>query len=136
MSNLTEDLMRHEGYRTHLYEDTEGILTIGVGYNIEEKGLPDYIIKLLLNDSIEEAKSELGRVFEPWKGLSRVRQDVLVNMMFNLGAPRFLKFKKFIKAIKNNDFDTAADEMLASRWATQLGNRAIELSERMRSDEA
>ena len=136
MSNLTEDLMRHEGYRTHLYEDTAGILTIGVGYNIEEKGLPDYIIKLLLNDSIEEAKSELGRVFEPWKGLSRVRQDVLVNMMFNLGAPRFLKFKKFIKAIKNNDFDTAADEMLASRWAKQVGNRAIELSERMRSDEA
>jgi len=136
VSNLTEDLMRHEGYRTHLYEDTAGILTIGVGYNIEEKGLPDYIIKLLLNDSIEEAKSELGRVFEPWKGLSRVRQDVLVNMMFNLGAPRFLKFKKFIKAIKNNDFDTAADEMLASRWAKQVGNRAIELSERMRSDEA
>ena len=136
MSNLTEDLIRHEGYRTHLYEDTAGILTIGVGYNIEEKGLPDYIIKLLLNDSIEEAKSELGRVFEPWKGLSRVRQDVLVNMMFNLGAPRFLKFKKFIKAIKNNDFDTAADEMLASRWANQVGNRAIELSERMRSDEA
>lgn len=136
MSNLTEDLIRHEGYRTHLYEDTAGILTIGVGYNIEEKGLPDYIIKLLLNDSIEEAKSELGRVFEPWKGLSRVRQDVLVNMMFNLGAPRFLKFKKFIKAIKNNDFDTAADEMLASRWAKQVGNRAIELSERMRSDEA
>ena len=136
MSNLTEDLMRHEGYRTHLYEDTAGILTIGVGYNIEEKGLPDYIIKLLLNDSIKEARSELDRVKPDWKRYSKNRQEVLVNMMFNLGAPRFLTFKKFIKAIKNNDFDTAADEMLASRWATQVGNRAIELSERMRSDEA
>jgi len=136
VSNLTEDLMRHEGYRTHLYEDTAGILTIGVGYNIEEKGLPDYIIKLLLNDSIKEARSELDRVKPDWKRYSKNRQEVLVNMMFNLGAPRFLTFKKFIKAIKNNDFDTAADEMLASRWATQVGNRAIELSERMRSDEA
>lgn len=131
MSNLTEDLMRHEGYRTHLYEDTAGILTIGVGYNIEEKGLPDYIIKLLLNDSIKEARSELDRVKPDWKRYSKSRQEVLVNMMFNLGAPRLLNFKRFWKALECNDFNTASLEMLNSKWSKQVGNRSIELAKRM-----
>jgi lysozyme len=132
--SLQEDLIRHEGYRKHLYEDTEGHLTIGVGYNIDERGLPDYIIKLLLSDTIIEAKTELLRIYKPYQSLSRIRQDVLINMMFNLGAPRFQTFKKFWKAIRNSDFNTAADEMLDSKWADQVGNRAIELSEKMRND--
>ena len=131
MSSLVEDLIRHEGYRRHLYEDTEGVMTIGVGYNIEEKGLPDYIIRLLLDDSIKEARSELSRI-APDLHLSRPRQDVLLNMLYNMGAPRLLTFKKMWKAIEDNDFDTAADEMLDSKWADQVGQRAIELSERMR----
>tara|TARA_R110002094_G_scaffold157781_1_gene144016 strand:+ start:8031 stop:8426 length:396 start_codon:yes stop_codon:yes gene_type:complete len=131
MTSLVDDLIRHEGYRRHLYEDTEGNLTIGVGYNIEEKGLPDYIIRFLLDDSIKEARSELSRI-APDLHLSRTRQDVLLNMLFNMGAPRLLTFKKMWAAIENNDFETAADEMLDSKWADQVGQRAIELSERMR----
>tara|TARA_R110000782_G_scaffold47256_4_gene104054 strand:+ start:10548 stop:10952 length:405 start_codon:yes stop_codon:yes gene_type:complete len=132
--SLQEDLIRHEGYRKHLYEDTEGHLTIGVGYNIDEKGLPDYIIKLLLSDTIIEAKTELARIYPTYQSLSRIRQDVLINMIFNLGAPRFQTFKKLWAALGNNDFDAAADEMLDSKWADQVGNRAIELSEKMRND--
>ena len=126
------DLIRHEGYRKHLYEDTEGNMTIGVGYNIEEKGLPDYIIRLLLDDSIKEARSELTRI-APDLHLSRTRQDVLINMLFNMGANRLLTFTKMWAAIRDNDFETAADEMLLSRWADQVGQRAIELSDRMRA---
>lgn len=131
MSSLVDDLIRHEGYRRHLYEDSEGIMTIGVGYNIQEKGLPDYIIRLLLADSLKEAREELARIY-PYRHLSRPRQDVLLNMIFNMGAPRLQTFKKMWAAIKDNDFDTAADEMLLSRWADQVGQRAVELSERMR----
>jgi lysozyme len=131
MSNLTEDLIRHEGYRQDLYEDTEGVMTIGVGYNIQEKGLPDYIIKLLLNDSINEARSELDRIKPDWTRYSDNRQEVLINMIFNLGAPRLGTFKKFWKALKANDFDLASVEMLDSKWARQVGNRATELAIRM-----
>ncbi len=106
-------------------------MTIGVGYNIEEKGLPDYIIKLLLNDSIKEARSELDRVKPDWKRYSKSRQEVLVNMMFNLGAPRLLNFKRFWKALECNDFNTASLEMLNSKWSKQVGNRSIELAKRM-----
>jgi lysozyme len=132
MTSLVADLIRHEGYRKHLYEDTEGNMTIGVGYNIEEKGLPDYIIRLLLDDSIKEARSELTRI-APDLHLSRTRQDVLINMLFNMGANRLLTFTKMLAAIRDNDFETAADEMLLSRWADQVGQRAIELSDRMRA---
>jgi lysozyme len=132
MTSLVADLIRHEGYRKHLYEDTEGNMTIGVGYNIEEKGLPDYIIRLLLDDSIKEARSELTRI-APDLHLSRTRQDVLINMLFNMGANRLLTFTKMWAAIRDNDFETAADEMLLSRWADQVGQRAIELSDRMRA---
>ena len=107
-------------------------MTIGVGYNIEEKGLPDYIIRLLLDDSIKEARSELTRI-APDLHLSRTRQDVLINMLFNMGANRLLTFTKMWAAIRDNDFETAADEMLLSRWADQVGQRAIELSDRMRA---
>lgn len=132
MTSLIDDLIRHEGYRRHLYEDSEGgNLTIGVGYHIEEKGLPDYIIKLLLDDSIKEARTELTRI-APDLHLSRARQDVLLNMIFNMGAPRLQTFVKMWAAIRNNDFETAADEMLDSKWADQVGARAVELSERMR----
>jgi lysozyme len=132
MTSLVDDLIRHEGYRKHLYEDSLGNMTIGVGYHIEEKGLPDYIIKLLLNDSIKEARTELTRI-APDVHLSRVRQDVLLNMIFNMGAPRLTTFKKMWAAIENNDFEAAANEMLSSKWAKQVGNRSIELAERMRT---
>ena len=131
MTSLVDDLIRHEGYRKHLYEDSVGNLTIGVGYHIGEKGLPDYIIRLLLADSLKEAREELARIY-PYRHLSRTRQDVLLNMIFNMGAPRLQTFKKMWAAIKEGDFETAADEMLDSKWASQVGDRAIELSERMR----
>tara|TARA_R110000744_G_scaffold302208_2_gene411232 strand:+ start:214 stop:609 length:396 start_codon:yes stop_codon:yes gene_type:complete len=131
MTSIIEDLIRHEGYRKHLYEDSEGIMTIGVGYNIEEKGLPDYIIRLLLDDSLKEARAELARI-APDLNLSKAREDVLTNMCFNMGAPRLLTFKKMWAAIRDNDFETAANEMLDSNWHDQVGARAVELSERMR----
>ena len=64
--------------------------------------------------------------------LSDNRYNALVDMMFNLGKPRFLTFKKMIKAVECGDFDTAANEMLDSKWARQTKSRAIELSNLIR----
>ena len=56
---------------------------------------------------------------------------VLANMCFNLGITRLLKFKNFLAAMENNDWDKAAVEMLDSRWAIQVGPRAIRLKDRV-----
>lgn len=66
------------------------------------------------------------------KNLSPARQEVLVNMSFNLGVEGLFKFRRMWAAIRAHNFDLAADEMLDSKWARQVGSRAEELSEKMR----
>ena len=133
--NLKQQLKLHEGVEKYPYEDTVGKLTIGVGWNLSDRGLPDFIIDALLDHAIEEAKAELDRVFPVWSGLSRARKQVLVDMMFNLGAPRFMTFHRFRKALTMGQFDEAAKEMLDSKWAKQVGKRAERLAKMMRFDE-
>jgi lysozyme len=61
------------------------------------------------------------------------RQDVVLNMLFNLGLPKFLAFRKMIEALRLANYDQAATEMLDSKWAIQVGIRAKELAEIMRT---
>ena len=129
---LAEQLERHEGRENYLYEDSEGHLTIGVGHLMSE-GLPDIVIDVLfLHDMKEKAVAELDRVYPDWIDLDETRQLVLADMMFNLGAGKFMGFHKFWKAILRQDYDRAADEMLDSRWRRQVGRRAETLAEMMR----
>ena len=67
-----------------------------------------------------------------WRHQSEVRKVVLVDMCYNLGINRFLGFKKMLAAVKEGNYDTAADEMLNSKWATQVKGRAVELAQLMR----
>ena len=132
-NKLAAQLENHEGRRNLCYEDSEGHLTLGVGHLMSEP-IPDVVIDLLLLcDMKDKAVGELDRIFPQWTELSETRQLVLADMMFNLGADRFLKFKKFWKAMLDRDYETAAAEMLDSKWANQVGNRAKRLSEMMRN---
>ncbi len=130
---LKTQLMRHEGVRTKPYEDTEGILTIGVGRNLEDKGLSESEVNMLLDNDINDALIECTRLIPAWHRMNGVRKQVLVNMMFNLGAPRLMNFVKLMAAVKIGDYETAAAEMLDSKWARQVGDRALELSRMMRN---
>jgi len=130
---LLRELSRDEGRRAFAYKDTEGILTIGVGHNLEANGLPDEIIDDLLEYDIREiAEPALNRLYPSWRYLSDKRQRVLLNMAFNLGQDRLMQFRKMWTAIELEDFEDAAREMLDSRWARQVGVRADRLSEMMR----
>jgi len=60
-----------------------------------------------------------------------VRQRVLLDMAFNLGISGLLKFKRTLKAIRAKQYEKAAEMMLDSRWATQVGQRAKRLSKMM-----
>ena len=128
---LKDTLKRHEGVKNKLYHDSLGIPTIGVGRNLE-RWLSDDEVDHLLNNDIRDALLSATRIFDRFNKLSDVRREVIVNMIFNLGESRFRGFKKMIMAVELGDFKKASIEMLDSRWAKQVGNRATELSSMMR----
>jgi lysozyme len=135
MSKLIEQLKRHEGVRTHAYKCSADYITVGVGRNIDEDGglgLSDDEIDYLLANDIKRCKQEL--VALSWfVDLDEVRQDALINLCFNLGLSRLLGFRNAMAAMAEGDYEKAADEFLDSRWATQVGQRAIEVTNMIRS---
>lgn len=136
MSDLVEQLRRHEGVRSTVYKCTAGFETIGVGRNISESGLglSDDEIDYLLENDINRCRKEL--VIFPWfMELDPVRQDALTNLCFNLGISRLMRFEKALAAMEQRDYAKAAAEFLDSRWAEQVGNRAIEVTIMIRTGE-
>ena len=129
---LVDQLRIHEGVRQYPYKDTVGKITIGVGRNLTDKGMSQGTIDAMLHEDIDEVIEELDNVYPQWCDLSEGRQLVLANMVFNMGMPTVLKFSRFWAALRASEWDKAASEMLESKWADQVGNRAIELSELMR----
>jgi lysozyme len=135
MSKLIEQLKRHEGVRTHAYQCTANMTTVGVGRNIDEDGgigLSIDEIEFLLENDIKRCKQEL--ISFPWfSQIDSVRQDALVNLCFNLGMTRLLGFKNALTAMSVGDYDKAADEFMDSRWAKQVGSRAEEVCAMIRT---
>jgi len=126
--NLREQLIRHEGVRLKPYRDSEGKLTIGVGRNLDDVGISREEALFLLDGDILQAQAGVIR-YLPWSArLDRPRFEVLVNMAFNLGIKGLLGFPKFLIALEDGHYGDAAREMLDSKWATQVGQRAVELA--------
>jgi lysozyme len=132
---LCQQLRLHEGVEHKPYKCTAGYLTIGVGRNIEERGLSDDEIDFLLDNDVQIVVDELGRTYDWFFDLTEVRQRVVADMVFNLGLPRFSQFKNMIAAIEAEDYVQASNEMMDSRWAQQVGLRASRLAEMMETDE-
>ena len=131
---LKELLIRHEGLVKKPYKDTVGKLTIGVGRNLDDVGITKDEALYLLDNDIDRVEDELKK-FDWFNELDEVRQVAIIDMCFNLGLSRFLQFKKTIEALKDKDWGKAAEEMLNSKWAKQVGNRAVELSEMIKKGE-
>jgi len=133
MSKLIEQIKRHEGLRLKPYRCTANKLTIGYGRNIEDAGISEDEAELLLFNDLARCTKEIEKHVKAFNKLNDARQSVLVNMCFNLGINGLLKFKKFLAAVNDGFVELAAKEMLDSRWAKQVGSRAIELSEQMKT---
>lgn len=131
---LREILIRHEGLRLKPYRCTAGKLSIGVGRNLDDNGITEFEAMHLLTSDMNRVESEAIATLPWFKSISVPRQDVVLCMIFNLGLTKFLGFKKFIKALRWADFELAADEMLTSAWAVQVGKRAGELAKIMRTN--
>ena len=133
--DIIEQLKRDEGIRPFPYTDTVGKLTIGVGRNLTDVGLSQEEIDYLLTNDIARAEAAISAAL-PWFGdLDAVRQDVLINMTFNMGVNGVLGFHNMLAAMEQHDWPTAAREMLDSKWATQVGDRATRLAEQVQSGE-
>jgi lysozyme len=128
-SKLEEMLIRQEGNRKFPYECSAGKISIGIGRNLEDRGLSDDEIMFLLKNDIEISQTELSKTFDWFLSLNQARQDALVSMHFNIGLNRLLKFTNTLQYLSEGNFEQASKEMLDSKWASQVGNRAIELSE-------
>ena len=140
---LASDLILDEEVRLVVYDDKtgkslrtgdtlQGNATIGVGRNLHEP-LSEAAWRFLLNESIETVLADIDRACHWFDALDDVRQRAVVNMVFNLGLPRFLNFKKTIAAIERGDWQIAAIEALDSTWAQQVGARATRIAGMLRT---
>ena len=141
MSKLSKMITAHEGVETHAYKCTADKTTIGVGRNIDPQGgigLSQREIAYLLENDIERVEEELSTAF-PWTidliMHHPARYDALVDICFNLGMPRLRKFEKALQATYDHKWDKAAAEFMDSRWATQVGKRAVEICAMIRTGE-
>lgn len=133
MTELEQQLKRHEGLRLRPYKDTVGKLTIGIGRNLDDVGISEDEALFLLGNDITKAMNQLDKAL-PWVvNLDRVRYDVLVNMAFNMGINGLLQFKNTLLLIRQGKYEEASIQMLNSKWAKQVGNRAKELSEQLKT---
>lgn len=135
MKSIVEQIVLHEGKRNKPYRCTAGKLTIGVGRNLDDVGLSDDEIEYLLMNDLKRVQAELNKAIPWWEGLTPVRQKVLLDMGFNLGVPGLLGFKNTLALIKAGDYKQAAVNMLMSKWAKQVGTRAVRLAKMMETGE-
>jgi len=135
IDKLIAQLKVHEGVRSKVYLDTEGIETIGVGRNLRDRGLSDDEIELMLANDIRDFQEEVENAFPWWSDLDDVRQRVVVDMAFNMGLGSLSKFVNTLAHIESGRYEEAGVEMLDSKWARQVGDRANVLSDMMRTGE-
>jgi len=137
--NLLNQLRRHEGLRLKPYHCSENFLSLGYGRNLETNGISEAEAEFMLSNDLIACENELKD--EGWYNqLDETRRAVVLNMAFNLGKPKLMQFKKFIGALSDDDYETASKEMITgsdgvseSKWASQVGKRAYELAEQMRT---
>src|SRR6267143_368886 len=104
-------LTKHEGVRLKPYHDMVGKITIGVGRNLDDVGISADEAAVLLDNDINRLWHELPSAVACFTALDDVRQNVLIDLAFNIGVAGLLKFKLMLSAVEARDFDKAADEM-------------------------
>ena len=152
MTLMEQELERDEGLRLSAYKDSARKLTIGVGRNLDDNPLSpaeelvighdgrtqpitrEQALYLLGND-IKATTLCLDRFLPWWQNKDEVRKRVLINMCFNMGIQRLLKFEETLHWVRLGHYNAAASRMAESKWATQVGQRAVRLENMMRTGE-
>lgn len=128
---LKYELSRDEANSRKPYRCTAKKLTIGIGRNLDDKGLSAEEVDFLFQNDIRECEQYLDKNIAWWRDLTDARQRVLLNMCFNLGWGGLSQFKNTLRAVKEARYKDAAGGMLNSLWAKQVGDRAVRLAKLM-----
>lgn len=139
--NVYEQLKIDEGVKYEIYLDHLGLPTFGIGHLIldcdPEEGLEvgtavsEERVRLCFENDLDDAIAECQILYDDWDSLPGEVQEILVNMMFNMGRPRLSKFKNFNAAISRKDWQEASKEGRDSLWYRQVTNRAERLMKRL-----
>lgn len=119
LTKLIESIKRFEGLELKPYKCPAGKLSIGYGRNLQDNGITINEANLLLENDLLNIKLELEDKLPVFTKLDDVRQNVLIEMAYNMGVPRLLRFKHTIKSLELYEFEKASKEMLDSRWHQQ-----------------
>ena len=136
---LKTDLRHREGVRHKPYQDGLNVWTVGVGHNMTNP-ISERAVCVILEDDIAQAERDLEQTIPTWKQADATRQRVMMHLSFALGLPNLRKFIKMRAAIRCENWNAAAVELLDSDWAREVGNgtgqRAHELAEMLRRGDA
>ena len=141
IDKLREQLKIDEGVKYQIYNDHLGYATFGIGHLITPKDpehnqpvgteISEERVNEAFDKDVELFINESKKIFPDFDDKPEEVKQVVVNMCFNLGEPRLSQFKKFIAAINEKDWDEAAHQMMDSKWANQVGERAKRLARRI-----
>ena len=145
IDQLREDLERDEGCVNEIYLDHLGYETFGIGhlvkYSDEEYGwsvgtdVDERRVQEVFEQDVQTVLSDCEKLYDDFYELPEEAQLIIANMMFNMGYTRLSKFRGMKRGVDSRNWEEAADEMVDSRWYTQVTNRADRLVVRMRSVE-
>lgn len=121
-----------EGYRSKPYRCTAGKLTIGYGWNLDA-GITRAQALVIMRSQIDDIREALKAKFPWFTGLTEARQAVLISMGFQMGLAGLYGFANTLKFIGAGQYDRAAQNMLASKWARQTPARAREAAVMMQT---
>jgi len=143
---LVEQLIDHEGFRSKVYDDKTGepivkgttvvgIPTVGIGRNLVHNGLTREEAVYLLENDVTRFEREVRSALPWFDGLDPIRKRVLLDMAFNVGTEKLLIFQRMLGAFKQGNYNLAAQHLMDSKYATQVGRRAVHLAHMLRTGE-
>ncbi len=141
ITDIYSQLTRDEGVRLHVYPDSRGFNTIGIGHNLDANPLPNYDLdNFTLDDAEQVLRDDGARIWAklyrdlPWlSSIDAVRQGVYQNMSFNMGAGGVEEFHHSLADVQAGNYAQAALDMQASAWYTEVGARAVRLCVQMKT---
>jgi len=147
---MIDQLILHEGLRLTTYTDSTGNVTIGIGYNVSDRGWGD--LERAIDRTVDKDKPKITKaeailvcdhdieMFEmflrKWKiypTLDQVRMRVVLDLAYNLGSVKLKEFVNTKKAIEAYNFGIASDHLAKSKWAKQVKSRAVRLIKMLRT---
>ena len=143
IDKLREQLKIDEGCVYEIYNDHLGYATFGIGHLVIESdpengqavgtSVSEDRVAEAFDEDIKSVLRDCNKLYSDFHYLPEEAQQIIANMMFNLGRPRLSKFAGMKRGVDARDWDAAADEMVDSRWYRQVGARAERLVDRMRA---